>query len=183
MRCASSGIGTTQSSLSKHRKLKLRFVCPHFPWPRNDFTQHVPHPWDSNVAPCTSYLALGVQSPDRLEPRADLWSEYAAQRVSRITITVEYESIVQQILVSDSPRAQKTNKQTNKQKNKKKKRRDLPSRKDHGICIERTPIVKLQTLGCEAGYLGVILELNLPIDYQLARANVCDLIFASGEFS
>jgi len=54
-----------------------------------------------------------------------------------------------------------------------------PSRKDHSICIERTPIVKPQTLRREAGHLGVILEFNLPIDYQLARADVCD--FASGE--
>lgn len=61
---------------------------------------------------------------------------------------------------------------------KKKKRAVVPSRKDHGICIERTPVVKLQTVLGEAGNLGVILEFNLPIDDQLARANVCE----SGEF-
>ena len=52
--------------------------------------------------------------------------------------------------------------------------RGLPSREDHGICIERAPIVKLQTFRYEAGYPGVVLEFNFPIDYQLARADVCD---------
>jgi hypothetical protein len=51
---------------------------------------------------------------------------------------------------------------------------DLPSRENNGICIDRAPIVKLQTFRREAGYLSIILEFNLPVDYQLARANIYD---------
>jgi hypothetical protein len=50
---------------------------------------------------------------------------------------------------------------------------DLPSREYHDVCIERTPIRELKTVLRKAGYLSVILEFNLPIDYQLARANIC----------
>jgi hypothetical protein len=50
---------------------------------------------------------------------------------------------------------------------------DSPGRKNDGICVERAPIRKLQAVRHETGYLGVILEFNLPIDYQLARADIC----------
>ena len=68
---------------------------------------------------------------------------------------------------------------TQRAKTKKKWKREeqnnsgLPSRKNYRICIERAPIIELKAILRESGYLRVILEFNLPIDDQLACANVC----------
>jgi len=71
----------------------------------------------------------------------------------------------------------KTKKKIRERENQKNS--GLPSRKNHGICIERAPILELKAILRKAGYLGVILEFNLPVDYQLARANICASCFAS----
>src|SRR6267142_3862039 len=78
------------SRASERRELRFSRLVPPLPSLCENYklTHHVPHPRNSDVAPCTSYLALGVQSPDRLETRTDLWSEYPAHRVPRITIAV-----------------------------------------------------------------------------------------------
>lgn len=49
----------------------------------------------------------------------------------------------------------------------------LPGRENDDICIERAPVLEFQARLRETGYLGVILEFNLPVDYQLARADIC----------
>src|SRR5882757_5416628 len=49
----------------------------------------------------------------------------------------------------------------------------LPGREYHSVRIERAPIRKLQSCLGKAGYLGVILEFNLPVYDQLARADIC----------
>ena len=49
----------------------------------------------------------------------------------------------------------------------------LPGRKNDDVCVERGPVLEFQARLREAGYLGVVLEFNLPIDYQLARADIC----------
>ena len=53
------------------------------------------------------------------------------------------------------------------------KGRGLPGRENDDVCIERAPVLEFQARRREAGYLGVVLEFNLPIDYQLARADIC----------
>ena len=49
----------------------------------------------------------------------------------------------------------------------------VPSCENHRICVERTPIRKLQPILCKVGYLAVVLEFNFPIYDQLACADVC----------
>ena len=49
----------------------------------------------------------------------------------------------------------------------------LPGRKNDDVRVERAPVLEFQARLRESSYLGVVLEFNLPIDYQLARADIC----------
>ncbi len=116
-------------------------------------TCHAPRPGDPQVAPCALNFALRVQAPHRLQECPNFGPENATQWFPGVTISGRHKP-GSGILCEHTLGT-------------------VPSCENHRICVERAPIRKLQPVLCKAGNLAVVLEFNLSVYDQLARANVC----------